>query len=138
MGAALVFVIILGREADDLRLGTVGVLWLVHVVAAQVNLAVKVEITAGCIADLGALGGFALLLSKGTLLIDLVTIGEFLSDSLGSSSCYTTGQPWVTNNIGNAETLVRVELEHAGDQVLELFGVKVGILAVGVCFPEEI
>ena len=64
---------------------------------------------------------------------------KFRSD--GVSACNATGgQPWVADNVSNAEALVRVELEHAGDQVLEVGRVEALSLAgrVGVGLPEEI
>jgi len=46
----------------------------------------------------------------------------------------------VANDVSDAETLMGVELKHAGDQILEIFGVEVGRLAsgVGVGLPEEV
>jgi len=46
----------------------------------------------------------------------------------------------VANDIGNAKTLVWVELEHAGDQVLELLRVEALrlTLRIRMRLPEEI
>jgi hypothetical protein len=46
----------------------------------------------------------------------------------------------VSDDISDAETLVRVELKHAGDQILELLGVEALGLALGVrvSLPEEV
>ncbi len=33
-------------------------------------------------------------------------------------------EPWMANDVSDAETLMGVELMHAGDQILELFGVE--------------
>jgi hypothetical protein len=33
-------------------------------------------------------------------------------------------EPWMADDVSDAETLMGVELKHAGDQILELFGVE--------------
>lgn len=138
VGAALAIIEILGGKADNLGLRTI-ISGLVHVVVAQINLAIQVEVTAGRVADLGALCGLAFLFSEGTIFVDLVAACELIPDRI--SACgITAGQPWVANDVGNAEALVGVELEHASDQVLEFLGVEAFGLAlrVGVSLPEEV
>lgn len=46
----------------------------------------------------------------------------------------------MTNNVSNAESLVRVELQHACDEVLEVISVESNWLAVGVRvgLPEQV
>ena len=53
VGAALVLIEILCSEADDLGLRTV-IGWLVHVVMAEIHLAIQVEVTAGLLVVLSA------------------------------------------------------------------------------------
>ena len=75
VGTTLIFVEFLGCEADDLGLRTI-TLGLVHVIVAQINLAVQVEVTASRVANLCALGGLALLFGKSALFVDLMARGE--------------------------------------------------------------
>jgi len=44
----------------------------------------------------------------------------------------------VTNNISNAKALMRVELEHASDEVLKVLGIVVStlVLRLGMGLPE--
>ena len=68
-----------------------------------------------------------------------MAVCKLLSDSVSACDA-TTCQPRVANNVSNAEALVRVELEHASDQVLELLRVEAfGLsLRVGMSLPEEV
>jgi len=75
VGTTLIFVEFLGCEADDLGLRTI-TLGLVHVIVAQINLAVQVKVTASRVANLCALGGLALLFGKSALFVDLMARGE--------------------------------------------------------------
>ena len=106
---------------------------------AEVDLASKLEVTAWVVVYSVALSVFTFLFSHGALLVHLMALSELLTDSVGFSNA-TGRQPWVSDDISNAETLVRVELEHASDQILELFRVEALRLAlrVGVSLPEEV
>jgi len=106
---------------------------------AKIDLAIELHVTASLVANLGALGILALLFLHGSILVDLVATSELFTDSISASDT-SIGQPWVTNDISDAETLVRVELEHAGKKILELFRVETFrfALRVGVSLPEEV
>lgn len=97
------------------------------------------EVAAHGVVHLVALGGFALLFLLGALLVDLVTAGK-LSAHLCWGGCVARRKPGVANDVSDAEALVWVELQHAGDQVFEVFRVEVLGLArrVRVCLPEEV
>lgn len=44
--------------------------------------------------------------------------------------------PGVTNDVGHRQPLVGMQLEHAGDQILEFFREEAGFMALAVQFPE--
>jgi len=46
--------------------------------------------------------------------------------------------PGVTNDVGHRQPLVGMQLEHAGDQILEFFREEAGFMALAVQFPEEV
>jgi hypothetical protein len=136
VGAALRIIIFLDSQADDLSGGILGInLFIV----AEVDLTTELEVTAWVVVNLVALSVLALLLSKGALLVHLMALSELLADGIGVGGT-TSGEPWVSDDISDAETLVRVELEHAGNQILELLRVEAFGLAlgVGVSLPEEV
>lgn len=106
----------------------------------HVNLAVDI------LASTGALTCSIMVLTNGSFLLSfnflatvdlLLALRKLLSDLLGRSSrsCH---HPGVSNDISKTESLVSSGLQHAGDEVLELFGVEPLHLAVGVVLPEEI
>ena len=136
VGATLSLNVVLDSQADDLR-GSI--FWSNLLLVAEVDLASELEVTACSVVNCVALSLLALLLSHGALLVHLMALSELLADSVGIGGA-TAGEPWVSDDISDAETLVRVELEHAGDQILELLGVEaLGLaLGVGVSLPEEV
>ena len=135
VGASLLLDVVLAGEADNFE-ATVGVL---GIVVAKVDLAIELDVTAGSVADLGALSVLALLLLHGSVLVDLMAARELFADSISRGNS-TVSQPWVSNDISDAETLVRVELKHASEKILELLRVEALRLAlgVGVSLPEEV
>ena len=135
VGASLLLDVVLAGEADNLE-ATVGVL---GIVVAKVDLAIELDVTAGSVADLGALSVLALLLLHGSVLVDLMAARELFADSISRGDS-TVSQPWVSNDISDTETLVRVELKHASEKILELLRVEALRLAlgVGVSLPEEV
>ena len=113
MGATLVIVVFLCGETDELDRGFIR-LSLIDILMAEVYLAIKGEVTAGSVVDLCALRCFALLLSEGTLLVNLVAVGELRPDMIWAGDI-AGSQPWVTDDVSNAEALVWVELHHASE-----------------------
>jgi len=69
--------------------------------------------------------GFVLLMARHELLTHLLGVGELAAL-----------QPWVSDDVWDGEPLVRVEVEHGGDQVLELLVEEAFWLAVRMCGPE--
>ena len=136
MGAALSLDIILDSQADDLSGGIRGINLLI---VAEVDLTAELEVTAWVVVNLIALSVLALLFSHGALLVHFMALSELLADGVSFGGA-TSGEPWVSDDISDAETLVRVELEHASDQILELLRVEaLGLaLGVGVSLPEEV
>jgi len=78
--------------------------------------------------DLLLHGHLAVFLFGSASLVDLVAFGELLRDLLLGSNLAL--HPWVANNVSHAEALVWVNLEHAGDEVLELVGEEASCLSV--------
>ena len=134
----LVHIEVLEVKTNDFAI-VVNLTWLDFLAMAEVDLATDLEVTAGLVVDLGTLGLLALSLGEGTLLVDLMTRSELFANLLGGGDL-TTGEPWVADKISDAETLVGVELEHAGDQVLEVLRVEALSLAGGVAvsLPEKV
>ena len=64
------------------------------------------------------------LMSNGELLLNLLRCGMF------------SRHPGVTNDVGHRQPLVGMQLEHAGDQILEFFREEAGFMALAVQFPE--
>ena len=46
--------------------------------------------------------------------------------------------PWVADDISHRKSLVGMELEHACDQVLELFSEEAWLMSLDVELPEEV
>lgn len=69
------------------------------------------------------------------LLVFILTRCELLADGLGSGKL-TPLEPRVSNDIGDGEPLVRVEVEHGSDQVLEVGGEEAIGFAVLVGGPK--
>ena len=69
--------------------------------------------------------GFVLLVARHELLAHLLGVGKLASL-----------QPWVSDDVGDGESLVRVEVEHGGDQILELLVEEAFGLAVRMGGPE--
>ena len=77
-------------------------------------------VTTACLAlDMSLHGLFAVLLLSSDLFVCLMARGELLSDLLWGGEI-TTLKPGVRNDIRNGEALVRVEVQHGSDKVLEL------------------
>ena len=59
------------------------------------------------------------LVFAGTLFVDLQTSGKLLEHLLLGRTV-TSGEPGMANQVSDTQTLVRVVLQHAGDQVFEV------------------
>jgi len=64
-----------------------------------------------------------------------VTLDELLAHLLGRREIAAL-KPWVGHDVGDGEALVRVEVEHGGDQVLELLVEEAFGFPIGVSRPE--
>ena len=73
-------------------------------------------------------GHFFVFFFGGTCLVNLVTLGEFQHDFFNRGNFSL--QPRVSNDVSHAETLMRVELKHACDQVLKLIREKACSLSI--------
>ena len=118
MGALIRSVEVLESQQDRV--------WVVSFVFSElgiVNPAVDLivhSVTTACLAlDMSLHGLFAVLLLSGDLFVCLMARGELLSDLLWGGEI-TTLKPGVRNDIRNGEALVRVEVQHGSDKVLEL------------------
>ena len=134
VGAVLIIVIQLAVETDNLRC-------LIRIVSfdvieAAVDFAADVQVTASA-AILRSLGRLLLPVFLRSLLVYLLTRGEFLSDFFGGGIA-AVGDPWVANDVRDAEALVWVVLQHASYQVLELFRVEAGGFLARVSLPEHV
>ena len=74
-----------------------------------------------------------------SLFVELMARFGFRSN-LFSTCKATSGKPFVPDDVYETEALVRLLLEHPGDQVLELLRVKTLRLAIitAVSHPEEV
>ena len=81
--------------------------------------------------------GPAFLFGECTLYVQLKARFEFRSN-LFSTCNVTSGQPFVPDDVYETEALVRLVLEHPGDQVLELLRVKAFRLSLAMSLPEEV
>ena len=80
-------------------------------------------------------GLLALSLLSGNGFVGLVSLSELLAHFF--SRCVVVFlEPWVGHDIRDGKTLMRMEVQHCGDKVLELFGEEALWLSVGVGRPE--
>ena len=117
----------LGGQADYFRFWHLLVYLLIDIVVVQVHLAIQVQGTARALTiagrAMGSIGSLSLLFLESASRVDLVASSNFSSDLL-SVGDFARGQPWVSNDIGDTETLMRVHLQHAGHEILELLRVE--------------
>ena len=106
----------------------------------QVDFASNLEVTTGSVVDRCSLSLLALFLGKCALLVDTVASSKLFSNCFSSWGGGARCEPWVADDVSNAESLVRVELQHAGDEVLKVIRVEPCWLAVGVrvSLPEQV
>lgn len=76
-------------------------------------------------------------LSDFTLFVQFLARFDFSSDLFGTRNV-TSGHPWVPNDVNKTEAILRLVLEHLGDQTFELLRVKALRLVLGVSLPEEV
>ena len=100
------------------------VLSKLRIVNPTVDLVVHGISTASLALDMSLHGLLAVLLLSCDLFVCLMARGELLSDLLGSGEI-TALKPGMSNDIRDGEALVRVEVQHGGDKVLELFSEEV-------------
>lgn len=74
-----------------------------------------------------------LLLSDGLVL--LVSLHELLANLIGVGKLAAL-EPWVSDDVWDGQSLMRVEVQHSSDQVLELLIEEAIRLAIGVSRPE--
>ena len=124
-------------QTDDLVLGANFFVDLLTV--GKVYFTTDLEVTTGLVANLVALSLLTLGLLKGALLVNFVAIAELFTDGIGVGDV-AVGEPGVADEVSDAETLVRVELKHASDQIFEVLRVEALGLASGVAvsLPEKI
>lgn len=80
-------------------------------------------------------GLLALSLLSSNGFVGLVSLSELLAHFF--SRCVIVFlKPWVSHDIRDGKTLMRMEVQHGGDEVLELFGEEALWLSVGVGRPE--
>ena len=94
------------------------VLSKLRIVNPTVDLVIHIA-TASLALDMSLHGLLAVLLLSSDLFVCLMARGELLSDLLGGGEI-TALKPGVCNDIRDGEALVRVEVQHGGDKVLEL------------------
>ena len=105
------------------------VLSKLRIVNPTVDLVVHGISTASLALDMSLHGLLAVLLLSCDLFVCLMARGELLSDLLGGGE-FTALKPGVCNDIRDGEALVRVEVQHGGDKVLELLSEEVVGFAV--------
>ena len=128
------FLVLLEREQDSARVISFLFSQFRVFVPSVVELAFGITAARlGLDVSLHGLLAVLLLLCHGLVL--LVSRYELLAHFLGIGKL-TALQPWVCNYVGDGEPLVGVEVQHGGDQVLELLVEEAFCLAVRVSGPE--
>ena len=104
----------------------------------KIDLSIELDITVGPIADLVALLLLADTLLVSLLLVNSEAVRELFIDLFSGSHRNSAAEPRVANDISDAESLVWLLLEHAGEKVFELLRVETFGLAsrVRVRLPE--
>lgn len=97
--------------------------------------AVDLEVTAWLRLDMRLHRLLTVLLLLGDGLVLFVPLDELLADLLGVGELATL-EPGVRDNVRDGESLMRVEVEHRRDQILELLIEEAIWLAVGMGRPE--
>ena len=100
------------------------VLSKLRIVNPTVDLVVHGISSASLALDMSLHGLLAVLLLSCDLFVCLMARGELLSDLLGGGEI-TALKPGMSNDIRDGEALVRVEVQHGGDKVLELLSEEV-------------
>ena len=134
MGAVRAFLVFLEGQEDGVWVVTLAFGELGVLVPSVVDVALGVA-TAGLRLDMVLHCLFAVLLLLGDRLVRLMACHEFLTDLLGAGE-FAALEPGVRHDVWNRQSLVGVEVEHRGDQVLELLIEEALGLAVGVRGPE--
>ena len=120
------------QDRVGIVLVSISELWVVLV---AVLLVVEDEVAADLARAVGLHGLLLFLLGLGDGLVGLVALDELGTDLLGSGELAIL-EPWVGDDVWDREALVRVEVEHGSDQVLELLVEEAFRAAVRVSGPE--
>ena len=105
------------------------VLSKLRIVNPTIDLVVHGISTTSLALDMSLHGLLAVLLLSCDLFVCLMARGELLSDLLSGGEI-TALKPGMSNDIRDGEALVRVEVQHGSDKVLELLGEEVVGFAV--------
>lgn len=134
MGLRLARYEVLSLQANNLLITRI---WLLVINILVLNTIQDKIATSSVASHSLALLLLTLFLFGSTLLVDKLPASKLLTDFL-LGSCTSVSKPRVCHDIGNSKAHVRLLLEHASDEVHELWREVVWLFALRVGLPEQI